>query len=194
MGSAGNDVDFRRCKDGSSSWNIADSSNPQIRSHSVSTSPIMNTSPARDADTLRFTLCEDQDMGDLLMELQCSETDHEASLRWAVWAVQIKSGIRNGHCADVGQRYRVNQEPYILVLLQPVHGAVSVGEVLDHGSGTRDGSGNRALQSRGRPSLTWPTLARDPRQRPCSQLPLAAPSPRPRWLPHSCPNIVPAAL
>ena len=25
----------------------------------------MKTSPARDADTLRFTLCDDQDMGDM---------------------------------------------------------------------------------------------------------------------------------
>ena len=39
--------------------------------------------------------------------------------------------------------------------------AVSVGEILDHGSGYR------ALQSRGCPSLIRLALARDPRQRPC---------------------------
>ena len=88
---------------------------------------------------------------------------------------QMKSGIRNGHRADVGKRYRVEQKSHIIGLLQPVHGAISVGEILDHGSGYG------ALQSGGCPSLIRPALARRPKTE--TLLPLAAPSPHPRWRP-----------
>ena len=98
----------------------------------------MKTSPAKDADTLRFTLCDDQDMGDMEADPWCSaETDHEASLCRTIWTIQVECGIRNGHCAEINQWNRMNQKSHVLCLLEPVHSAIGTREILYYGTGYR---------------------------------------------------------
>ena len=100
----------------------------------------MKTSPARDADTLRFTLCDDQDMGDMTAD-PCWRSSVVVKPTTKPPCVETSGRSKSsaasdmGHCVEVNRRDRMNQKSHALCLLQLVHSAVGTREVLYYGSG-----------------------------------------------------------